>query len=135
MCSSDLADKYINDRYMPDKAIDVIDEAGAYQQLQSPSKRKKQIGVSDVEKMVAKIARIPPASVSSSDKKALQDLEANLKMVIFGQDEAIESLASAIKLSRAGLKEGEKPIGSFLFSGPTDVVMGQCAGAQHKHYF
>ena len=119
--AAELADKYINDRYMPDKAIDVIDEAGAYQQLQSPSKRKKQIGVSDVEKMVAKIARIPPASVSSSDKKALQDLEANLKMVIFGQDEAIESLASAIKLSRAGLKEGEKPIGSFLFSGPTGV--------------
>ncbi len=119
--AAELADKYINDRYMPDKAIDVIDEVGAYQQLQPKSKRKKQIGVADVEKMVAKIARIPPASVSHSDKKALRDLETNLKMVIFGQDEAIDSLASAIKLSRAGLKEDEKPIGSFLFSGPTGV--------------
>ncbi len=119
--AAELADKYINDRFMPDKAIDVIDEAGAYQQLQPPSKRKKQIGVADVEKMVAKIARIPPASVSHSDKAVLRDLEKNLKMVIFGQDEAIGSLASAIKLSRAGLKEGEKPIGSFLFSGPTGV--------------
>ena len=119
--AAELADKYINDRYMPDKAIDVIDEAGAYQQLQPPSKRKKQIGVADVEKMVAKIARIPPASVSHSDKATLRDLEKNLKMVIFGQDEAINSLASAIKLSRAGLKEGDKPIGSFLFSGPTGV--------------
>ncbi len=119
--AAELADKYINDRFMPDKAIDVIDEAGAYQRLQSPAKRKKQIGVADVERMVAKIARIPPASVSHSDKAALRDLETNLKMVIFGQDEAIESLASAIKLSRAGLREGERPIGSFLFSGPTGV--------------
>ncbi len=119
--AAELADKYINDRYMPDKAIDVIDEAGAYQQLQPPSKRKKQIGVADVEKMVAKIARIPPASVSHSDKKTLKDLESNLRMVIFGQDEAIDSLASAIKLSRAGLKDDDKPIGSFLFSGPTGV--------------
>jgi ATP-dependent Clp protease ATP-binding subunit ClpA len=99
----------------------VIDEVGAFQQLQPASKRKKQIGVSDVEKMVAKIARIPPASVSTSDKAALKDLETNLKMVIFGQDDAITSLASAIKLSRAGLKDDEKPIGSFLFSGPTGV--------------
>ncbi|MDA0791928.1 MAG: ATP-dependent Clp protease ATP-binding subunit ClpA [Proteobacteria bacterium] len=119
--AAELADKYINDRFMPDKAIDVIDEVGAYQQLQPISKRKKQISVSDVEKMVAKIARIPPASVSVSDKESLKNLETNLKMVIFGQDEAINSLASAIKLSRAGLKEGEKPIGSFLFSGPTGV--------------
>ncbi|MCZ6504337.1 MAG: AAA family ATPase, partial [Gammaproteobacteria bacterium] len=119
--AAELADKYINDRYMPDKAIDIIDEAGAYQQLQPPSKRKKQIGVADVEKMVAKIARIPPANVSHSDKATLRDLDKNLKMVIFGQDEAIDSLASAIKLSRAGLKEAEKPIGSFLFSGPTGV--------------
>ncbi len=119
--AAELADKYINDRYMPDKAIDVIDEVGAFQQLQPAGKRKKQIGVSDVEKMVARIARIPPASVSHSDKEALRDLETNLKMVIFGQDEAIDTLASAIKLSRAGLKEGEKPIGSFLFSGPTGV--------------
>ncbi|MFT4712288.1 MAG: ATP-dependent Clp protease ATP-binding subunit ClpA [Candidatus Azotimanducaceae bacterium] len=119
--AAELADRYINDRFMPDKAIDVIDEVGAYQQLQPASKRKKQIGVSDVEKMVAKIARIPPASVSTSDKAALKDLETNLKMVIFGQDDAITSLASAIKLSRAGLKDDEKPIGSFLFSGPTGV--------------
>ena len=119
--AAELADKYINDRFMPDKAIDVIDEAGAYQQLVPPSRRKKQISVGDVEQMVAKIARIPAKNVSSSDKSALRDLETNLKMVIFGQDEAIDSLASAIKLSRAGLKEEGKPIGSFLFSGPTGV--------------
>ena len=119
--AAELADKYINDRFMPDKAIDVIDEVGAFQQLQPPSRRKKQISVGDVEQMVAKIARIPPKNVSSSDKTALRDLETNLKMVIFGQDEAIDSLASAIKLSRAGLKEEGKPIGSFLFSGPTGV--------------
>ncbi len=119
--AAELADKYINDRFMPDKAIDVIDEVGAFQQLQPPSRRKKQIGVNDVEQMVAKIARIPPKNVSSSDKDALRDLETNLKMTIFGQDEAIDTLASAIKLSRAGLKEDGKPIGSFLFSGPTGV--------------
>ena len=119
--AAELADKSINDRFMPDKAIDVIDEVGAFQQLQPPSKRKKQISVNDVEKMVAKIARIPPKNVSSSDKDALRDLETNLKMVIFGQDEAIDNLSSAIKLSRAGLKEEGKPIGSFLFSGPTGV--------------
>jgi len=119
--AAELADKYINDRFMPDKAIDVIDEVGAYQQLQPPSKRKKQIGAIDVEQMVAKIARIPPSTVSTNDKESLRNLETNLQMVIFGQDEAIGSLASAIKLSRAGLKEGEKPIGSFLFSGPTGV--------------
>lgn len=119
--AAELADRYINDRFMPDKAIDVIDEAGAFQQLQPPSKRKKQIGVVDVEKMVAKIARIPPATVSTSDKEALKDLDKNLKMVIFGQDEAIDTLSSAIKLSRAGLKDAEKPIGSFLFAGPTGV--------------
>ncbi len=119
--AAELADKYINDRFMPDKAIDVIDEVGAFQQLQPPSRRKKQIGVGDVEQMVAKIARIPPKNVSSSDKESLRDLETNLKMTIFGQDEAIDTLASAIKLSRAGLKEDGKPIGSFLFSGPTGV--------------
>ncbi len=119
--AAELADKYINDRFMPDKAIDVIDEAGAYQQLQPPSRRKKQISVSDVEQIVAKIARIPPKTVSSTDKSALRDLETNLKMVIFGQDPAINSLSSAIKLSRAGLKEEGKPVGSFLFSGPTGV--------------
>ncbi|MBD3646966.1 MAG: AAA family ATPase, partial [Pseudomonadales bacterium] len=119
--AAELASRYINDRFMPDKAIDVIDEVGAYQQLQPEAKRKKQINVTDVEKMVAKIARIPEKSISASDKEALKDLETNLKMVIFGQDEAIDSLASAIKLSRAGLKEGDKPIGSFLFAGPTGV--------------
>jgi ATP-dependent Clp protease ATP-binding subunit ClpA len=119
--ASELAGRYINDRYMPDKAIDVIDEAGAYQRLQPASKRKKLIGVTDMERVVAAIAKIPPKHVSSSDIDALKSLETNLKMVVFGQDEAIESLATAIKLSRAGLNEGEKPIGSFLFAGPTGV--------------
>ncbi len=119
--AAELADRYINDRFMPDKAIDVIDEAGAYQQLQPVSKRKKQIGPIDVEKVVAKIARIPSTSVSVSDKESLRNLESNLKMVIFGQNPAIETLSSAIKLSRAGLKEEGKPIGSFLFAGPTGV--------------
>ena len=119
--ASELAGRYINDRYMPDKAIDVIDEAGAYQRLQPVSKRKKLIQVTDVEKVVATIARIPPKHVSSSDIDALKKLESNLKMVVFGQDPAIKMLSSAIKLSRAGLNDGEKPIGSFLFSGPTGV--------------
>jgi ATP-dependent Clp protease ATP-binding subunit ClpA len=119
--AADLSERYITDRFLPDKAIDVIDEAGAYQQLQTPSKRKKVIGVHDVEAVVAKIARIPPKSVSASDKEALQKLEGNLKMVVFGQDKAIDSLATAIKLARAGLKSAEKPIGSFLFAGPTGV--------------
>ncbi len=119
--ASELAARYINDRFMPDKAIDVVDEAGAAQQLQPPSKRKKSIGASDVEQVVAKIARIPSSQVTSSDKASLRDLEGNLKLAVFGQDEAIEQLASAIKLSRAGLKSGEKPIGSFLFAGPTGV--------------
>lgn len=119
--ASELAGRYINDRYMPDKAIDVIDEAGAYQRLLPASKRKKLIGVTDMERVVASIAKIPPKHVSSSDIDALKSLETNLKMVVFGQDEAIDSLATAIKLSRAGLNEGEKPIGSFLFAGPTGV--------------
>lgn len=119
--ASELAGRYINDRYMPDKAIDVIDEAGAYQRLQPSSKRKKLIQVADVEKVVAAIARIPPKHVSSSDIDALKSLDSNLKMVVFGQDKAIDSLATAIKLSRAGLNDDEKPIGSFLFSGPTGV--------------
>lgn len=119
--AAELAARYINDRFLPDKAIDVIDEAGAYQQLQTPSKRKKTIGVVDVENVVAKIARIPPKSVSSSDKEQLRKLDQNLKMTVFGQSEAIDTLATAIKLSRAGLSSGEKPIGSFLFSGPTGV--------------
>ena len=119
--AAELSAKYINDRFLPDKAIDVLDEAGAYQQLQSPSKRKKTIGVSDVESVVAKIARIPPKSVSSSDKEQLRNLSKQLKRVVFGQDEAIESLDSAIKLARAGLRDSSKPIGSFLFAGPTGV--------------
>ncbi len=119
--AAELASRYINDRYMPDKAIDVIDEAGAYQRLQSASKRKKLIQVGDIERVVAQIARIPPRNVSASDKTTLKDLEKNLKMVVFGQDEAISALSASIKLSRAGLKEGEKPIGSYLFAGPTGV--------------
>ncbi|MEM1432881.1 MAG: ATP-dependent Clp protease ATP-binding subunit ClpA [Pseudomonadota bacterium] len=119
--ASELAAKYINDRFMPDKAIDVLDEAGAAQLLQPVSKRKKSIGAADVEQVVAKIARIPSSQVSTSDKEALRDLESKLKMVVFGQDEAIETLAAAIKLSRAGLKADEKPTGSFLFAGPTGV--------------
>ncbi|MDA1076817.1 MAG: ATP-dependent Clp protease ATP-binding subunit ClpA [Proteobacteria bacterium] len=119
--ASELAAKYITDRFMPDKAIDVIDEAGAAQQLLPVSKRKKSISAGDIEQVVAKIARIPSHQVSSSDKEALKGLEEKLKMVVFGQDEAIKQLGSAIKLSRAGLKAGEKPIGSFLFAGPTGV--------------
>ena len=119
--AAELASRYINDRYMPDKAIDVIDEAGAFQRLQTPDKRKNLIQVDDIEKVVAQIARIPPKNVSASDKTVLKDLEKNLKMVVFGQDEAISALAASIKLSRAGLKEGEKPIGSYLFAGPTGV--------------
>ncbi len=119
--AAELSERYINDRFLPDKAIDVIDEAGAYQQLMAPSKRKKSIGVPDIEKIVAKIARIPPKSVSSSDKEQLRKLDENLKMTVFGQDEAIDTLTTAIKLSRAGLSSEEKPIGSFLLSGPTGV--------------
>ncbi len=119
--AAELASRYITDRYMPDKAIDLIDEAGAWQQLQPPSRRKKVIQVADMERIVAAIARIPSRNVSSSDIEALRNLEANLKMVVFGQDQAIDSLATAIKLSRAGLNEGEKPIGCFMFAGPTGV--------------
>ena len=119
--ATDLSARYINDRFLPDKAIDVIDEAGAYQQLQPPSKRKKVIGVADIEAVVAKIARIPPKSVSSDDRETLQKLEQNLQMVVFGQDRAISSLATSIKLARAGLRSGDKPIGSFLLAGPTGV--------------
>ncbi len=119
--AAELAKRHITDRFLPDKAIDIIDEAGAYQRLQTPSKRKKTIGVGDVEAIVAKMARIPPRSVSTSDKEALRKLDDNLKMVVFGQDLAIDALSNAIKMSRAGLKEGDKPIGSFLFAGPTGV--------------
>eukprot|EP00656_Telonema_subtile_P048460 TRINITY_DN5779_c0_g1_i4.p1 TRINITY_DN5779_c0_g1~~TRINITY_DN5779_c0_g1_i4.p1 ORF type:complete len:692 (-),score=-11.08 TRINITY_DN5779_c0_g1_i4:29-2104(-) len=119
--AAELAGRYINDKHMPDKAIDVIDEAGAYQRLLPEELRKKVIEVEDVEAIVAKIARIPPKSVSASDKSQLAKLDSNLKMVVLGQDEAIDTLASAIKLSRAGLKEPDKPVGSFLFAGPTGV--------------
>ena len=119
--AASLASKHINDRFLPDKAIDVVDEAGARQKLVPVSKRKKTINELDIEKIVASIARIPEKTVSTSDKKSLEKLEENLKRVIFGQDEAVESLSSAIKLARAGLRVDEKPVGSFLFSGPTGV--------------
>ena len=119
--ATDLSARYITDRFLPDKAIDVIDEAGAFQQLQSASKRKKVIGVADIEAIIAKIARIPPKTVSSDDRESLQKLEANLQMVVFGQDKAIANLSSSIKLARAGLRTGDKPIGSFLLAGPTGV--------------
>lgn len=117
----ELADRYITDRHLPDKAIDVIDEAGAQQRMAPPSKRKKTIGVRDVEGIVAKIARIPPKHIASSDRERLRTLERDLKMVVFGQDPAIDSLATAIKLARSGLGHEDKPIGSFLFAGPTGV--------------
>ena len=119
--AAELAARYINDRHLPDKAIDVIDEAGALQRLQPPSKRKKQIGVKEVESIVAKIARIPPKNVSASDVEVLKNIERDLKMVVFGQDEAIETLSTAIKMARSGLGNVQKPIGSFLFAGPTGV--------------
>ncbi|MEE2970621.1 MAG: ATP-dependent Clp protease ATP-binding subunit ClpA, partial [Pseudomonadota bacterium] len=117
----ELAARYINDRKLPDKAIDVIDEVGAAQKLLPESKRKKLITVKDVEAVVAKIARIPPKSVSRDDQEVLKTLVRDLQTVVFGQDNAIEMLASSIKLARAGLREPEKPIGSYLFSGPTGV--------------
>ena len=117
----ELSARYINDRKLPDKAIDVIDEAGAAQHLVAESKRRKTIGTKEIEAVVAKIARIPPKNVSKDDATVLRDLEASLKRVVFGQDPAIEALASAIKLARAGLREPEKPIGNYLFAGPTGV--------------
>jgi len=119
--AADLAARYINDRHMPDKAIDVIDEAGAFQRLQPESKRVQRIEVAQVEDIVAKIARIPPKTVNTSDKELLRNLERDLKLTVFGQDMAIDSLSTAIKLSRAGLKSPDKPVGSFLFAGPTGV--------------
>jgi ATP-dependent Clp protease ATP-binding subunit ClpA len=117
----DLSAKYITDRKLPDKAIDVIDEAGASQMLLPESKRKKTLGVRDVEAVVAMMARIPPKQVSRNDRDAMESLERDLKTVVFGQDEAIDALTTAIKMARAGLREPEKPIGSYLFSGPTGV--------------
>jgi ATP-dependent Clp protease ATP-binding subunit ClpA len=117
----ELSAKYINDRKLPDKAIDVIDEVGASQMLLPESRRKKVIGVKEVEEVIAKMARIPPKSVSKTDAEALRSLESDLKRVVYGQDKAIHALSSAIKLARAGLRQPEKPIGCYLFSGPTGV--------------
>ncbi|OYX91687.1 MAG: ATP-dependent Clp protease ATP-binding subunit ClpA, partial [Novosphingobium sp. 35-62-5] len=117
----ELSARYINDRKLPDKAIDVIDEVGAMQMLVPPSKRKKTITAREIEQVIATMARIPPKSVSSDDKKVLEHLDRDLKRLVFGQDRAIEVLSSAMKLSRAGLRDADKPIGSFLFSGPTGV--------------
>jgi ATP-dependent Clp protease ATP-binding subunit ClpA len=119
--AAELSARYINDRHLPDKAIDVIDEVGAWQRLRPEDQRSTVIDVTDVEEMVAKIARIPPKSVSASDKELLRNLERDLKMTVFGQDDAIEAMAAAIKLSRAGLKAPNKPVGSFMFAGPTGV--------------
>ena len=119
--AAQLSAKYINDRFLPDKAIDVIDEAGAKQQLVPQSKRKKVINNTDIENIVAKMARIPEKSVSSSEKDSLRTLDRNLKLVVFGQDHAIDELSSVIRLSRAGLGNDKKPVGSFLFAGPTGV--------------
>jgi len=119
--AAELSAKYINERFLPDKAIDVMDEAGASQRLLPASKRKKTINVSDIEQIIAKIARIPEKSVSTSDKHVLKNLSRNLKMVVFGQDQAIDTLSDAIQLSRSGLGNESKPIGSFLFAGPTGV--------------
>ena len=120
-CATELTERYINDRHLPDKAIDIIDEAGALQQLMPPSKRKKTIGIPDIENIVAKVARIPPKTVTTSDKDIIKNLERNLKMVVFGQETAIGSLATAIKMSRSGLGTQQQPVGSFLFAGPTGV--------------
>ncbi|MDE1151803.1 MAG: ATP-dependent Clp protease ATP-binding subunit ClpA [Micavibrio sp.] len=117
----ELSARYIGDRKLPDKAIDVIDEAGAAQMLLPEDKRKKTIGLKEIEATIAKIARIPPKTITKDDKEALSNLERDLKTLVFGQDPAIEALTSAIKLSRAGLREPEKPIGSYMFSGPTGV--------------
>ncbi|WP_395137505.1 ATP-dependent Clp protease ATP-binding subunit ClpA [Schlegelella aquatica] len=119
--AAELSAKYINDRHLPDKAIDVIDEAGAAQRILPKSKQKKTITRAEVEEIVAKIARIPPASVSVDDRSKLKNLDRDLKSVVFGQDEAIDALAAAIKMARSGLGKPDKPIGSFLFSGPTGV--------------
>jgi ATP-dependent Clp protease ATP-binding subunit ClpA len=119
--AAELSAKYINDRHLPDKAIDVIDEAGAAQRVLPKSKQKKVIGNKEIEDIIAKIARIPPKNISSDDRSALKTLERDLKAVVFGQDKAIEVLSSAIKMARSGLGQTNKPIGNFLFSGPTGV--------------
>jgi ATP-dependent Clp protease ATP-binding subunit ClpA len=123
----DLSARYITDRKLPDKAIDIIDEAGASQMLLPEGRRKKQIGIKEIEAVVAKIARIPPKSVSKTDSEALRDLESDLRRVVFGQDPAIEQLSAAMKMARAGLRDPNKPIGSYLFSGPTGVGKTEAA--------
>ncbi len=125
--AAELSAKYINDRHLPDKAIDVIDEAGAAQRILPPSKRKKIISKGEVEEIVAKIARIPPANVSNDDRGKLRTLDRDLKNVVFGQDKAIDMLASAVKMARSGLGRADKPIGAFLFSGPTGVGKTEAA--------
>jgi ATP-dependent Clp protease ATP-binding subunit ClpA len=119
--AAELAARHINDRHLPDKAIDVIDEAGANQRLQPVERRSNVVTVRDIENIVAKVARIPPKNVSASDRDLLRNLERDLKLVIFGQDEAIDSLAAAIKMARSGLRDERRPIGAFLFAGPTGV--------------
>ena len=119
--AAELSAKYINDRFLPDKAIDVVDEAGAYQNLLTANKRRKIISVTEIENVVAKIARIPVKKVSARDKDTMRNLERDLKLLVYGQDEAITALSSAIKLARSGLREPEKPVGCFLFAGPTGV--------------
>jgi ATP-dependent Clp protease ATP-binding subunit ClpA len=119
--AAELSDRYINDRHLPDKAVDVIDEAGASQRLRPPSRRRKTIGVGEIEHVIALMARIPEKSVSASDKETLRNLDRDLKMVVYGQDQAIETLATSIKMSRSGLGTETRPIGSFLFAGPTGV--------------
>jgi len=119
--AAELSAKYINDRHLPDKAIDVIDEAGAAQRILPKSKQKKVIGNKEIEDIIAKIARIPPKNISTDDRTALKTLERDLKAVVFGQDKAIEVLTTAVKMARSGLGGNNKPVGSFLFSGPTGV--------------
>lgn len=119
--AAELASRYINDRFLPDKAIDVVDEAGAYQNLLTASKRKKIISVTEIENIVAKMARIPLKKISARDRDSLKNLDRDLKLLVYGQDEAIDTLSAAIKLSRSGLREPEKPVGSFVFAGPTGV--------------
>jgi len=119
--AAELSARYITDRNLPDKAIDVVDEAGSFQRLQADGKGKRRIGRHEIEEMVARMARIPSRTISLSDKEVLQNFDRDLKMLVFGQDHAINSLSTAIKLSRSGLREPEKPVGSFLFAGPTGV--------------
>jgi ATP-dependent Clp protease ATP-binding subunit ClpA len=116
--AAELSSRYLSDRFLPDKAIDVVDEAGAYQRLLSPNKRRKIVGVKEVEQIIAKMARIPSKSVSSSDKTLLQNLEKELKQKVYGQDKAIQALVAAVKTGRSGLSDPEKPVGCFLFSWP-----------------